>query len=211
MNKSDHIDLIAQALVAVQKELKPVFKNAANPFFKSNYANHEAVVQASTELLTKNGLAISQGMTNINGAWAIESVLLHESGQWISFLFPCEPVKKDPQGYASANTYGRRIGHSGIIGLTETNDDDGNNASNPNGEPHPEQDKAVKEITELLKTLKKPESNFIEHLHTTCKRKDIETFYDLSRKEADEALTLLRSLASKQKQNGANGAKPKAN
>lgn len=211
MNKSEQIDLIAKALVAVQKELKPVFKNAANPFFKSNYANHEAVVQASTELLTKNGLAISQGMTNISGVWAIESVLLHESGQWISFLFPCEPVKKDPQGYASANTYGRRIGHSGIIGLTETNDDDGNGASNPNGEPPADQDKAVKEITTLVKSIGRTETNFIEHLRTTCKRTDIDSFYDLSRKEADEALALLRSLAAKQKTNGAKSATAKAN
>lgn len=211
MNKSDQIDLIAKALVAVQKELKPVFKGADNPFFKSAYADHESVVKASADLLAKNGLAVSQGMANVSGLWAIETVLMHESGQWLSFMFPCEPVKKDPQGYASANTYGRRIGHMGILGMAATDDDDGNGASAPNGPPPVDQEKAVREITDLLKTLKKPESNFIEHLHVTCKRKDIETFYDLSRDEAEGALVMLRSLVAKQKTNGANGANPKTN
>lgn len=212
MNKSDQIDLLAKALVAVQKELKPVYKRADNPFFKSSYADHEAVVLASADLLNKNGLAISQGMSFIGNVWAIETVLVHESGQWMSFLFPCEPVKKDPQGYASANTYGRRIGHMGITGMAATDDDDGNGASNPNGAPPVDQEKAVKEITTLLKTLKKPESKFIEHLHLTCKRKDIETFYDLSRQEADHAIAILKQLvANASKTNGANGAKPKAN
>ena len=199
MNKSDQIDLVAKALVAVQKELRPVYKGAENPFFKSNYADHLAVVNASAELLTKNGLSISQGMSFVGNGWAIETVLLHESGQWLSFLFPCEPVKKDPQGYASANTYGRRIGHMGILGMAATDDDDGNTGSHPNGAPHPDQDKAVQEISTLLKKLNKPESDFVKHLHVTCKRTNIETFFDLSREEADAAITLLKSIKPKTK------------
>lgn len=130
MRTSLNTDLIFKSIVQVQKRMKPVLKGSENPYFKSNYANHEDVVNASQELLTEHGLAISQGGEHLmEVGWTLNTVLLHESGQWISFNHPMEPTKKDPQGYAAANTYAKRIGHMGIIGLASTDDDDGNEAS----------------------------------------------------------------------------------
>lgn len=130
MNHSENIDKIIPALVKAQAEIEPAKKDKVNPHFKSKYANHEAVVEASHEILAKYGLAISQGSLLLNDReWALETVLFHESGQWVSFLHPAEPVKKDPQNYASANSYARRYGHMGIIGMATTEDDDGNAAS----------------------------------------------------------------------------------
>lgn len=137
MKHSDNIDKIAPALVKLEAELDPVYKDSENPFFKSTYADHSSVVKASKKQLADNGLAITQGWDFDEAkGWAVETVLMHESGQWISFHHPAEPIKKDPQGFASATTYGRRIGHMGIIGMTATDDDDGNEASKGHDKKH---------------------------------------------------------------------------
>jgi enamine deaminase RidA (YjgF/YER057c/UK114 family) len=48
------------------------------------------------------------------------------------------PVKEDPQGYASATTYARRISLAAMVGVVADEDDDGNAASQRgNYEPPP--------------------------------------------------------------------------
>lgn len=127
MQMSEKIDLLAQALVAAQAELKPAPKDSENPFFKSTYADLTTCIATATPVLVKHGLAVSQ---MVDGEGGVTTILLHKSGQWISGTGRFAPTKNDPQGYASAVTYGRRYGYSAIIGLT-TEDDDGNAASRP--------------------------------------------------------------------------------
>lgn len=146
MNKSDSIKNLSAALVKVQAALMPVKRNAVNPFYDSRYADLAACVTHATPLLTANGLAVSQppGHSDKDGEIAIETVLMHESGEWLSGTCSVRPSKSDPQGAGSAISYLRRYGFCSIIGMAlEGEDDDGNKASTPSTPSISEQVKLV--------------------------------------------------------------------
>jgi hypothetical protein len=128
LNKSDGIQELAAALVLAHAEIKGVVKSATNPFFKSKYANLESVVDAVKEPLLKQGIVVIQGLQDAENGVAIETMLLHKSGQWISSTLRLPASKEDAQGYGSACTYGRRYGLMAICGVP-AEDDDGNAAT----------------------------------------------------------------------------------
>ncbi|HEY0657260.1 MAG TPA: ERF family protein [Pyrinomonadaceae bacterium] len=131
MNKSDSIGALAKALSQVQQKLKPAIKDAANPFFKSRYADLNSVWDSCRALLAENGLSVAQvNQASVDGV-IIETVLMHESGEWLSGEVFLPLAKHDPQRVGSAMTYGRRYGLSAIIGIVSDDDDDGNAASQP--------------------------------------------------------------------------------
>lgn len=130
MNKSDSIGALAKALSIVQSKLQPAVKDAANPFFKAKYADLNSVWQSCRALLSENGLAVAQVNQFSETGVVIETVLMHESGEWISGEMYLPLAKHDPQGVGSATTYGRRYGLAAIVGIVADEDDDGNAASN---------------------------------------------------------------------------------
>lgn len=128
---------IADALVKVQTELKPVHKESLNEAFKrpgntgSKYADLTTVWEATRGLLTKHGLCLVQTTDfDEHGAW-LRTMLLHTSGESIEGRFPLRPTKPDMQGMGSALTYARRYGLCAIVGIVADDDDDGNAASAP--------------------------------------------------------------------------------
>lgn len=129
MNKSDSIGALAKALAKVQSQLQPAVKDAKNPFFKSNYATLNSVWDACRALLTANGLAVAQLSQATEAGVIIETVLMHESGEWISGEMLLPMTKVDPQGVGSAMSYGRRYGLASMVGVVSDEDDDGNAAS----------------------------------------------------------------------------------
>ncbi len=123
---------IAAALVKAQRDFGPALKTNTNPHFRSKYAGLDACVEAVIDALNKHGLALTQ-RTHSTAAQGVEveTVLVHESGEEMSFgrLFvPC--TKNDAQGYGSAITYARRYQLQTALGLAPE-DDDGNAASQP--------------------------------------------------------------------------------
>ena len=123
------LDKLAPAFVALQADLVPVSKSATNPFFKSNYAPLNEVMETVQPILAKHKLAIAQFPTNLDGVSALQTVLIHESGQTLQF--PPTPLllsKQDAQGQGSAMTYARRYGVMAVLGLVADEDDDGNKA-----------------------------------------------------------------------------------
>lgn len=126
MNKSDSIAKLTTALVAAQAQLKPAIKDSKNPFFKSNYADLQAVWDACRAALHGNGLSVTQIASSLtNGDPALETLLVHISGEWISGLYPLSPSKKDPQGVGAALTYARRYALAAMVGVVYDDDDDG--------------------------------------------------------------------------------------
>lgn len=123
------LDKLATALVALQADLKPVSKTAANPFFKSKYAPLPEVREALQPLLEKHKLALVSVPAIVNGVNGLRFYLLHESGQHITGEWSLNPVKDDPQGVGSAVTYLRRYGDMAMTGIVADEDDDGNAAS----------------------------------------------------------------------------------
>jgi hypothetical protein len=128
MNKSETIKSLAEALSKAQAEMAGAVKDATNPFFNSSYANLSAVVRAVKEPFSNNGLSYSQFPIEDNGRIGVETVLMHDSGEWLSQSFTVQLTKQDAQGAGSAITYCRRYALQSIAGIP-SEDDDGNASS----------------------------------------------------------------------------------
>ena len=111
-----------------QGEMGGAVKDANNPFFKSKYADLSAVVQAVKDPFANNGLSYVQFPIEESGRIGVETILMHESGEWLSNSFTVQLSKQDAQGAGSAITYCRRYALQAIAGIP-SEDDDGNNAS----------------------------------------------------------------------------------
>ena len=127
MNHSESIAKIAPALVSAQAELKAAPKSSDNPFFSSKYADLAECMETLREPLHKNGLAIVQ-FPSTGEMVSVETVLLHESGEWFSCALSCRPKDYSPQAVGSSVTYLRRYGLA-LTGLVSEEDDDGNAGS----------------------------------------------------------------------------------
>lgn len=124
---SDQIDQLATALAKAQAEFSIAGLNQKNPFFKSNYADYQAVVNATRPALSKYGLSVSHPpCVSDDGQSYLVTLLMHSSGQWIKSKARHNPQKSDVQALASYNTYLRRMCYSSIVGaVTGEIDDDG--------------------------------------------------------------------------------------
>lgn len=126
MTKSTTIVEIAKALVKFQKAVKPVKKEAENPFFKSKYADLASIIEAIKDPMADNGLSFSQFPTGQN---QLTTILMHESGEWLEDTYTVAPVDNRPQSVGSAITYARRYALGAILGIATESDDDGAEAS----------------------------------------------------------------------------------
>lgn len=130
MNTSPDLDQISAALVLAQQAMLPLIKDSANPFFKSKYADLQAVTEACYPALQANGICVMQSAESLGAAGInIKTRLLHKSGQFIETDCAIPPAGQDPQKYGSAVTYGRRYGLQAAVGLAAI-DDDGEGAMN---------------------------------------------------------------------------------
>ena len=125
IRQSETIGAIAGALAKAQAEMKSAKKNQDNPYFKSVYADLASCYEACREPLTKNGIAVFQGIEDsIDGeSVTLNTMLLHSSGEWLSSSLRMPLLKKDPQAVGSVITYARRYGLSAAIGLASEDDD----------------------------------------------------------------------------------------
>ena len=128
MNKSESIKELATALNKAQNEMGGASKDAANPFFKSKYADLGSVVKAIKEPFASNGLSYSQFPINDGDRVGVETMIMHSSGEWMNQSFTVKLAKQDAQGAGSAITYCRRYALQAIAGIP-SEDDDGQAAS----------------------------------------------------------------------------------
>lgn len=136
MNKSESIAKLAAALVAVQREIENVHKNATNPHFRSNYADLAEIINTVRPVLSKHGITVVQVPGFSDGICTLETLIAHESGEWISGVSGSPIQKDDPQGVGSAVTYLRRYSLASICAIAQE-DDDGNAASAPRSVDRP--------------------------------------------------------------------------
>ena len=143
MDKSEEIDKLASALNKAQAIMTDAKKDRCNPGAQgARYATLGSVWDAIREPLCANGLAVSQvAEPTDDSSMAITTILMHESGQWISGTMqvplPIDErngpnkgkIKQDPQGAGSAITYTRRYSLMAIVGVCPDDDDDGAAAS----------------------------------------------------------------------------------
>lgn len=127
---SDDTKALAQALIAVQRDMQPATKDAINPFCKNRYATFNSVMESCRDALLKHNIWLTQlpvpappeyGTSHI----ALLTKLTHaDSGQWQASLTIAPLPKNDPQGMGSALTYCRRYALTAMLGIV-TEDDDG--------------------------------------------------------------------------------------
>lgn len=164
------INELASALAKAQSEMIHAGKSAANPFFKSKYADLPSIMDAARPSLTKNGLSVAQFPDiDENGKIFLVTQLSHSSGQWMRSWYPVKPVKDDPQGLGSATTYARRYSYGCITGVVATDeDDDGNAASGHKIDQKPEtaisKKKRFSAIKEAIQESNDPANTWHEHM-----------------------------------------------
>lgn len=135
MNKSESIATIAKALVKSQLEMVSAVKDSKNPFFKSNYADINALREVSLPVLNVNGVSVLQPTTLIDGIDYVETTLLHESGEFMTSLTRIIFNKvNDAQNYGAGVTYARRFGLQAFLCIG-AEDDDGNLISGKSTKP----------------------------------------------------------------------------
>ena len=129
MIKSEAIYQVSAALVKAQSEMGNASKSSANPFFKSKYADLNSIREAIMPALANHKLSILQPMVVIDGKNYIETLVVHESGQFIGGITEviCAKVN-DAQNFGAGTTYARRFGLQSLV-CVGADDDDGNSAS----------------------------------------------------------------------------------
>lgn len=149
-SQSKSIGKLISALAAAQTEYQPIKRRTENSFYstgtrKAMYAELQDVIAATQPALSAHGLAIVQRVSSdVKRCVAIiETVLGHESGQWIACILELPATasverwnnetkrneryrKFDSQTLGKAFTYGRRYSWQAMAGVSSEPDDDAN-------------------------------------------------------------------------------------
>jgi hypothetical protein len=144
MNASPSIAALAAALSKAQGAISGAKRDADNPFFKSKYADLASCWEAIRDPFAKNGLSLVQFPkpgTADPPSVLIETILMHESGEWLADTLEIPVTKNDAQGVGSAITYGRRYGLCAAAGVAPE-DDDANAAVGQRKAPEPPKERA---------------------------------------------------------------------
>jgi hypothetical protein len=123
MNKSESIAGLAKALAKAQGEVENASKASVNPHFRSKYADLAEVLNTVRPVFSSNGLSFVQMPSFADGVVMVETVLMHESGEWISETASSPITKQDAQGVGSAITYLRRYSLAAFAGVAQEDDD----------------------------------------------------------------------------------------
>lgn len=116
------------ALAKAQGEIENASKNAANPHFRSKYADLAEVMNTIRPVFAAHGLSLFQAPAFDGSLASVTTILAHAGGGYISTTASCVPAKADAQGIGSASTYLRRYSAAAVAGIAQE-DDDGNAAA----------------------------------------------------------------------------------
>ena len=120
---SPELKNLFDALAKAQSEYKRVSFNRENPFYKSGFADLDALIEATRPALTKNGLSfIQQVRINNDGMTILHSILGHKSGEWIESRNRIVVDKNDNQKYGSTLSYQKRYAAQALLGITVSAD-----------------------------------------------------------------------------------------
>lgn len=128
MNTSEQINELAAALSKAQGEIDGAVKDTVNGFFKNKYADLSSVWAACRKQLSANGISIIQSPEESESGIAVETMMMHSSGQWARGRYSMPVSKLDAQAVGSAITYARRYALAAMVGVAPE-DDDGNAAA----------------------------------------------------------------------------------
>ena len=137
--KSEQINEIAAALAIAQAVIvQPAkTKKASLGKYSYNYCDLSDVIAACRRPLSDQGIAFVQSpYVHGNIVW-VTTLLMHQSGQWISCSLSAEVSDNRPQTLGSAITYLRRYSLSPMVGIAPDEDDDAQTAQGTSPQPPP--------------------------------------------------------------------------
>ena len=142
MNQSESIDQIVPAFLKTLAQLENLPRDAVNPYYQSGYTKLDTTLDVLRPAFALNGLGITQWTTSeiVDSHYyvGVETVVFHESGQWLSgrYVMPVEkrkakgapPEEAEPtaQTAAGAVTIARRYALSALAFVASEDDLDGN-------------------------------------------------------------------------------------
>jgi len=127
MNQSEQVNELFTAMAKAQAEIKNPAKNMKNTFFKTEYADLTAVLNAIRPVASSHGLSFIQSVDMIDDRVTVQSQISHNSGQWIrcSAMVPLTPGAKNvPQDIGIISTYIRRYQAQAMWGINAEDDND---------------------------------------------------------------------------------------
>ena len=136
MQKSESIAALAKAIALSQLQVENASKSSVNPHFKSKYADLAEILNTVRPIFSANNIAIVQMPSFESGVASVETMLVHESGEFVSSVCSSPVGKQDAQGVGSAITYLRRYALAAMAGIAQE-DDDGNHAVAQPRQPPP--------------------------------------------------------------------------
>ena len=196
MKRSESVVKLAAALVKFNSEVSSIAKDAKNPFFKSDYVTLDKLIISTREILQKNGLSVLQFPLSDENRIGVQTILLHESGEYIESepLYMTPAKVNDPQAAGSVITYLRRYSYQAILNLSTGEDDDANAATFVNSEPPKANGKlTAKQVGRLLAIGLKAgvkESDIKAAIYKEFRKQKIE---DLSKEEYDNVCSRLEA------------------
>lgn len=187
MNKSESIQNLAKALSEFQGKVAGAKKLASNPFYKSKYADLGTIWETVRDPLTECGLSVTQLCSPADdGFIAVETILLHSSGEYLGGTISMKLVKNDPQGAGSAITYARRYALSAILGIHQEDDDANTHTMRQDRTETPKAvdfDVELKKVLSLIETKRSVEiGHYLELIEQCQKAKDYVSLADISKR-----------------------------
>ena len=109
-------------IAQVQNEIGKLVKDKENPYYKSRYFDINQLLEQLQPLLQKNGLVVTQPLTNLFSKPAIKTVIT-DGTTTLKDIIPLPDIQ-DPQKMGSAITYYRRYALQSWFAL-QAEDNDG--------------------------------------------------------------------------------------
>lgn len=121
--ESEKTNELDTAMAKATLEFTRIGFNCENPYFKSNYADLDAIMWSVRPVIGKFGLRV-EFKTKIkeDGSTVLLTRLKHSSGQWSESRARIIPTKNDQQSYASALTYMKRHQVMALLNITISED-----------------------------------------------------------------------------------------
>ena len=196
MNTSEQIDQIATALAAAQADLRNPVKDAANPHFKSLYADLPSGLAIVRPTLAAHGIALVQATAIDGDVMMLETRLIHKSGQWVGSFYPVIKFPAPQQQIGSALTYAKRYSMFALVGIAGADEDDDGNAASTASTPAPVKaaarlsDDQISKIDDLLEVTGSDRGRFLKFFR-------VGALEELPSGQFDEAIAMLEAKRAK--------------
>ena len=129
---TESIKELSAAMAKAFCEITGAENDKENGHLRYKYASLSSIIEAIKPAITKYGLWFYQIIHSVPGFAAVETVIMHSSGEKLSCGIVSVPVSKnDAQGYGSGLTYAKKYSLSSAFGVSPDEDDDGEEACKP--------------------------------------------------------------------------------